>query len=237
MNNRFLKKSSKKREIKFKKSSKLFRFTFFSFILISFSILSILSISKNVSASQTLYQGYIFSGDSLTVNQRSLQAYINNNHNQIWVQYDDVDEYVKIENCKIIKNIRFCFDSVTFDFDKEEYKADITITTYLPIISFTRTINSNTGKVGDEFEITVTIHNTGEKRADDVYYQDIIPSEFEIVNYDPDLTINSNKLTFLDNLNSDDSTDFSYTIKPKTEISKSLTAKITYDNTIETKTI
>ncbi|MBI4148886.1 hypothetical protein HY491_00405 [Candidatus Woesearchaeota archaeon] len=89
-------------------------------------------------------------------------------------------QYIIISNgtCQESDSLKFCFPSVAVDYhnitlDKDIYKAKLTITEITAELTIGRTIEKTTLLMGEESDVEVSIKNTGERPATEVYYEDV----------------------------------------------------------------
>jgi len=193
----------------------------------------ILAVSS--AASELIYDDYMQSGETLTVNSNVLTVILASNNNQIWANFMGKDKYVDKTQCNMIENIRICFDSTQYDTDLKEYKAAVRVYKHLPTLAITRTASTSALSIGEEAVISVKIENTGNLTARDIYYEDTVPSELIVVSSTADRS--GNQITWDGTITKQDEVTFTYTVRAATTMKKSSVAKVRYNNTITMKTV
>ena len=197
---------------------------FLLFLLIGFVFVIII---PNISASDKLYDSYVFSGQSITIDNNVYMIYLNENYNSLLISTNNNFFTVGYGSCETYGNLNFCFNETKYDIDKRDYKAKVIVYRYAPTISISRTISKTKLYVGDSSEINVLIKNNGPKIASNVSYIDEMPSDI-VIEECSGCDIVNNSVVWNGNLATGKDVDFSYKIKPLKKMSRYLKARLDY---------
>ena len=133
-------------------------------------------------AETKVFEGYIFSSQSITVDSKPfIVTFEENTNNQIMLNYNRNYFFVPFRECRTLLNLKFCYDDVIFDTDQKKDKVYLRVFTVAPDITITRTINTSSLKIGDEAEITVSVANgVGIPAENFTFVDSFSPDEFQI---------------------------------------------------------
>ncbi|MBW3023032.1 hypothetical protein KY308_02930, partial [Candidatus Woesearchaeota archaeon] len=186
-------------------------------------------------AETRIFEGYVFSDQSITVDDKPFTITFDPQPDTIMLKYNRNYYFVPADDCKTIMNLKFCYDSYTYDIDKNKYKVDLIVYSVSPDIKITRTIDKKDLLVGEEAEISVNVTNGVGLAAENFTFIDSFPpDEFEIT--DVSWCSEENNSAFYSGyIKENDFLKCSYKIKPLKKLQRSSRAKVSYFDGTEMK--
>lgn len=186
----------------------------------------------NAAVSQ-IYSGYVFSYETLTVDQKPFTVSLENN-DKLMLEYGPQYFFINRGDCEKIYNLKFCFGNTMWDTTENKEKINLTVYSITPTITITRTIDNPTMLVGGEAEIKTTIANGDGLSAENFSFIDTFTPEFEITDVFY-CNKNNNSVYWSGYIRINDSVECDYTVKALDEIQRSFKARTNYFDGFEMK--
>ena len=188
-------------------------------------------------AESKVFEGYVFSDQSITVDDKPLIITFESDHETIMLNYNQRYYFVPLGDCKTVINLKFCYGSVIYDTDKKKDKVNITVFSVEPEITITRVINNSVLRVGEEAEISVNVTNGIGLAAENFTFTDSFsPDEFEITDVSW-CSKNNSSVYYHGFLRENEMLECSYKIKPLKELKRATKAKVSYYDGVEMQDI
>jgi len=202
--------------------------------VILFAILTIFSLNYVVAAENIFFSGFIFSDESVVINDKSFIITLEWDKRNIMLKSGKEIYFVPKTKCERIYNIRFCFHNTVYDVDEKKDKINISIYSLSPTIKITRTIDKSRLFVGEEAEISVNIKNEGPLAAENFSFIDSFSDKVEITDVSF-CNLNGSEIYWRGLLRENDTLKCNYRIKPIDEFERSFRAKVEYFDGIKNK--
>ncbi len=204
---------------------------------IIYLIILLTCITSVVAAEEKLiFDNWIFSEQSVYVNNQVFYFWITAGQTEITVRYDDVYLNVDRGECKIKDYIKICYNESEYDVKEREYKAKVKIYSLKPDIKITRTIDKSSFLIGEEATINVEIKNDGGKTAQNAYYRESFPSFIEITDVDGGEVIGST-VVWEGSIKKGETKELKYVIKSSKELEQQIKARFEYFDGLINRTI
>jgi hypothetical protein len=186
-----------------------------------------------------VFEGYIFSGQSITVDDKPFIISFNEGPRHpanIQLNYYGSYFFVPEGSCKTIVNIEFCFGNSIFDTDFDKFKANISAYKVVPEITISRAIDKSTLVIGEEAEISVNVTNgIGIPARNFELVDSFAADEFELGIVGGDCSKEGNNAVYRGILSENKGISCHYDIKALKEVERSAKAKVSYFDGVETK--
>lgn len=204
---------------------------FKALLIVTIAILS----AYPIFAAETLFfSGFVFSGQSITVNDKSFIITLEWDKRNIMLQSGRAIFFVNKARCENAYNIRFCFHNTLWDTEEKKDKINISVYSLSPTITILRKIDNAQLFVGEEASIDLVIKNEGPLAANNFSFLDSFPKEIEITDVSF-CDLNGSDVYWKGFLRVNDTLKCSYKIKPVDELERSLKAKVEYFDGIRMK--
>ena len=187
-----------------------------------------------VLADTSEFDGWIFTGDSVSVKDQVYFITISSTNEKISVESTVGHTFVNLGNCEKINVVKICLDNATYDEDLEKRKAEIHVYSINPDLKITRTIDYNELVIGNEATVSLTISNEGGSEASNVEFSDDFTSDVEITDTEG-VDIVGSGVRWSGNINMDSSEEFTYKIKALEELDRSFKALVRYNDGFDDK--
>lgn len=183
-----------------------------------------------VQATETkIFEGYIFSEQSITVDDRPFIIRFDYSLNTIMLDYNKKYYFVPLGECKTIMNLKFCYGSYLYDTDIKKNKVNISVYSVKPEIKISRIADKTALRIGEEAEISVNITNGIGISAENFIFTDTFPKdEFYITAVSGDCFERNNTIYYSGYLRENSKIKCSYKIKPIKETIRSVRARVRY---------
>ncbi|MBD3313014.1 DUF11 domain-containing protein [Candidatus Woesearchaeota archaeon] len=124
--------------------------------------------------------GEYFSGDSFEFNDELYVVYVNS-YEEVILSYGDEFMVVRNGSCTIKDAYhQFCVETIEYDPEENDMIASLEVYSSAPEVEVTRSIDEDEFVIGKTATITVTITNTGQRKAHNVTYIDSYPEAINL---------------------------------------------------------
>jgi hypothetical protein len=153
---------------------------------------------------------------------------------QVLLSVGSTSHLINLGECKIAAATEYCLLAIADENDESHIKyqggkrylgMDITIKSLDPKVIVTRTMEPTKPGIGEAAKVTVTIENPSDLTLDYVRYEETIPQELELTGQHVE---GSMIRADLGSLIADTEKKFTYTVRPRTYASVTLTPIVTY---------
>ena len=139
-------------------------------LLLIFTML--LAAAGTAFALDTIFNDYIYSGQTVTAEGMTFVITENANRQEISADFGNGILFIKNNSCQQHANVRLCLSHMEFDYTLREDKLKILATSLSPKLAITRTIEAEEFEAGSATTVEVEIENTG-GLATNVVYEDL----------------------------------------------------------------
>ena len=211
------------------------KYLFFIFI----SLLIIGAVQAKVT--ETVKEKWFDSGDTLTLLDRDITVYFNDNES-VSVVVDGAAIKISSGLSKEIDNLIITYDESKYkDFDLENFKIiyelHLKFDAIIANVSLTRNVPKTDLFVGQYITINSVFQNQGDLTAADVLFEDDFSSDFQIKKVDYPCLEEDNKIYWEGTLKKGQRKECSYIIKAIDKGSQNSLAKVKFFNGVNKKTI
>ncbi len=175
----------------------------------------------------TSFSGWIYSGESVTYNNREFILNLNAQGDQLWVISEGQQAFIGEGKCKDMLPYIICFNQSLYMSSEEQYKGQVTLGIRAASLSISREFSNTLLEVGEEFEVEVLIENTGDEKASDITYADVFPDAFEVYSC-TSCDIHGQMVVWQGSLEKDRDATFSYLVRAVDQADVKLKARMTY---------
>ncbi|MBI2574825.1 DUF11 domain-containing protein [Candidatus Woesearchaeota archaeon] len=199
------------------------------------AVLLLALLAAAASADTQVFSGYLYSGETLTVDRQVITAYISSSENGLVADYSTGIISVINNTCQSTDYFKLCLDNIEQDYTAKKKKMSIRAFSTIPSLTITRKASKTELAIGEETAFTVTIDNTGGV-ARNATYTDAFPENIEIRDIDG-ASAKGNAVTWSGTIPRSGSKEISYTIRPKDELKQGLKASLRYFDGYSMQTI
>ncbi|MBI2137471.1 DUF11 domain-containing protein [Candidatus Woesearchaeota archaeon] len=191
----------------------------------------------NAYALETSFNGWLYSGQTITVKDERLIVYETTTGKDAIVEYSGGNLYVTNNSCQQTQTIRLCIDHIEYYLAAKQDRLKVRAISLSPDISITRTAAKNEFEAGSGTEITVKITNNG-GLAQNLTYTEDFPAGIRVTETSFGLEPKGSSIEWKTaNLKETKSESFSYKIAVDDVIDREFTATLTYFDGKKTKTL
>ena len=187
-----------------------------------------------VLAETSEFDGWIFTGDSVSVQDQVYFITVASTNEKISVESTEGYAFVNLGNCETINVVKICMENATYDEDLKKRKAEIQVYSINSDLKITRTIDDNELVIGNEATVSVTITNEGSSEASDIEFSDDFTSDVEITDTEG-VDVVGNGVRWSGNINTGSSEEFTYKITALEELDRSFKALVKYNDGFDEK--
>jgi hypothetical protein len=173
--------------LKIKTKKKVFVITIISFLLVLFSQITIAEV-QNVK----LIDNWFDDLDSVNVNDNVYKIDVANSKLLFKRNLDYV--LLDLGECDNIDDLVICF--IAYDKPNDVERAKVQVFLKSASFEILRTIDDSDLFIGDESRVQIVITNDGNKDAESLTYNELVPDNFEIISKSDDLILNGNRITW-----------------------------------------
>lgn len=207
-------------------------------LLIAALVIFVLFAAFAHGAESKIYEGYVFSGQSITVDSKPFIINFEFEPGSITLNYNQKYFFISNGKCQDIMNLKFCFGNYIYDTDKKKDKVNISVYSVAPDIAITRTINSSELIVGQETEISLNVTNGEGIAAENFTLIDSYsPDEFIVSDVGSVCSNINNSVYYHGFLREKDYIRCPYRLTPLKEVQRATRAKVSYYDGAEMKDI
>ncbi|GEM_PF-2739773 len=204
-------------------------------LLLASAILAVLLLAAAASADTQVFSGYLYSGETLTVDKQVMTTYISSSENGMVADYRTGLLSVINNTCQSTDYFKLCLDNIEQDYTAKKKKMSIRAFSTIPSLTITRKASKSELAIGEETAFTVTIENTGGV-ARNATYTDAFPENIEIKDIDGAYA-KGNAVTWSGTIPLSGSKEIIYTIRPKDALKQGLKASLRYFDGYSMQTI
>ena len=188
-------------------------------------IIAFLPLSSGAVEDKKIYDEWCNSDDYFQIGQDLYHVRLSpNDFTHLLFQRNDVSYVISEDDCQETVTYYFCFKNVSYDGERAtinrygDIEPGFKVVIYerpanAPDIEITRTFSKTTVELNEEVKVEVTLENEGRQMAQNLTYEEIIPTNFTVVRTQG-MTQLGNKLRYETTIGSGYSREFSFTVKP-----------------------
>src|SRR3989338_10386968 len=125
------------------------------------AVLLLAILAAAASADTQVFSGYLYSGETLTVDKQVITAYISSSENGMVADYSTGIISVINNTCESTDYFKLCLDNIEQDYTAKKKKMGIRAFSTIPLLTITRKASKSELVIGEETVFTATIDNTG----------------------------------------------------------------------------
>ena len=201
------------------------------FINLIISVIVLITMIHSALALTTIFNSYIYNGDTFFVNGKNYFTQTSEDRNTLIFKLEE-DKYAFVEKgeCSYINNLKFCFNSSAYDYDKRETKYLLKVYQPDSDLSISRTISDPISYVGEKTKINLVLKNDGTEDITNIDYVDIFPPQIKIIDVTGSCQkTDDNKIIYNGDLKEGEDDDCEYEIQYLNEINTNLRGYATYN--------
>lgn len=188
---------------------------------------------NSFAADEFIREQWFFNGDSFIANNKAFIMHMDDN-SIIYISSDGESAGIPYASCSRLNSTKICYNMSVFDVDQRAMKAKLLIFSVAPKITVTRQISKSFVYVDEEAVVSVSVSNTGGTAAT-VDYFDEFPDSVQLL-YASGCVISNNTIRWSGMVGKDSADTFSFTIKPKDELYRTIKASAVYYDGQDIKT-